>query len=65
VSLLCEVATCQFPDPEKYHDMLQNVQTEWKLSHDLIVSCTKHNPDERPTMLKVLDELNKIPPKPS
>ena len=62
-SLLCEVATCQFPDPVKYNDMLQQVQTESKLIHNLIISCTKHNPDERPTMLQVLDELSKIPPK--
>ena len=59
--LLCEVVTCQFPDPVKYQDMLQQVQTQWPFIHDLIISCTKHNPDERPTMLQVLDKLNTIP----
>ena len=59
--LLCEVATCQFPDPVKYHDMLQQVQTQWQFIYDLIISCTKQNPDDRPTMLQILDELNRIP----
>ena len=56
--LLCEIAICQFPDPGKYQDLLRQVQTQWKFIYDLIVSCTKHNPDERPTMLEVLDKLN-------
>ena len=58
--LMCEVVTCQIPDSLKYLDMLQQIQTEWPFMHDLIVSCTKRNPDERPTMLTVLDTLNKI-----
>ena len=59
--MLCEVITCQLPDPVKYRDMLQQVQRQWQFMYDLIVSCTKHNPDERPTMLQVLDRLNKLP----
>ena len=59
--LLCEVVTCQFPDPAQYHDMLQQVQINWQFMYDLIVLCTKRNPDERPTMLQVVDELNKLP----
>ena len=56
--LLCEVVTCQLPDPVKYRDMLKQVQTQWLFIYDLIISCTKHNPDNRPTMLQVLDKLN-------
>ena len=56
--LLCEVVTCQLPDPVKYQDMLKQVQTQWLFLYDLIISCTKHNPDIRPTMLQVLDKLN-------
>ena len=59
--MLCEVINCQLPDPVKYRDMLQQVQRQWEFMYDLIVSCTKHNPDERPTMLKILDRLNNIP----
>ena len=59
--MLCEVINCQLPDPVKYRDMLQQVQRQWQFMYDLIVLCTKHNPDERPTMLQVLDRLNKLP----
>ena len=59
--LLCEVVVCQFPDPAHYHDMLRQVQTQWQSLYNLIVSCTRRNPDERPTMLQILDELNSVP----
>ena len=56
--LLCEVVACQFPDPVKYHDLLRQVQTQWQFIYDLIVSCTRNDPDKRPTMLQILDKLN-------
>ena len=59
--LLCEVITAQLPDPEQYLDRLKQVKVQSIHLHSLIVSCTKHNPDDRPTMARVLDELNKIP----
>ena len=55
--LLCEVVTSRFPDPAQYHDMLGQVQREWPFMHDLILSCTKYNPVERPTMTMVLTKL--------
>ena len=60
--LLCEVITKQLPeDPTKYRSMLQQVQSQWPYMYDLIVSCTKRDPNERPTMAQVLDQLNKLP----
>ena len=60
--LLCEVITKQLPeDPAIYRQMLQQVQSQWLFMYDLIVSCTKRDPKERPTMAQVLDKLNKLP----
>ena len=60
--LLCEVITRQLPeDPTIYRQMLQQVKTQWLFMYDLIVSCTKRDPNERPTMAQVLDKLNKLP----
>jgi len=56
--LLCEVGTSQFPDPDHYEDMLKQVQHEWPSLHDLIVACTRYNPDERPTMAEILARLS-------
>ena len=59
--LLCEVITARLPDPEQYLDRLQQVKGQSVSLHSLIVSCTKRNPDDRPTMARVIDELNRIP----
>ena len=60
--LLCEVITKQLPENStKYRHMLQQVQTQWLYMYDLIISCTKHDPNERSTMAQVLDKLNKLP----
>ena len=60
--LLCEVITKQLPeDPTIYRQMLQQVKSQWLFMYDLIVSCTKRDPNERPTMAQVLDKLNKLP----
>ena len=56
--LLCEVVTSQLPDPDQYQDMLRQVQRQWPFMHKLIISCTQHNPDERPTMAEVLAKLS-------
>ena len=59
--LLCEVITCQLPDPARYQSMLRQIQSQWQFMHELIVVCIKRNPEERPTMAQVLDKLNKLP----
>ena len=56
--LLCEVVTSRFPDPVQYQDMLGQVQRQWPLMHNLIVSCIQTNPGERPTMAEVLTKLS-------
>ncbi len=60
--LLCEVITNQLPIRDDYRGMLQQVQRQWPFMYNLIVSCTKRTPEERPTMAVVLSELNKIAP---
>ena len=59
--LLCEVITCQLPDPQHFWSMLQDVKRQWTFMHDLIVSCTQHSPEDRLTMAQVLDKLNQLP----
>ena len=59
--LLCEVITCQLPDPQHFWSMLQEVKRQWTFMHDLIVSCTQHSPEDRLTMAQVLDKLNQLP----
>ena len=59
--LLCEVCTCQLPDPAQYQSMLKEVQTQLPFMYELIVHCTKRSPSQRPTMAQVLDKLNQHP----
>ena len=56
--LLCEVVTSRLPDPDQHQEMLGQVQLQWPFMHKLIISCTCHNPDERPTMAEVLAKLS-------
>ena len=59
--LLCEVITSHLPDPAQYRSMLQQVQRQWPLMYRLIIACTKHNPNERPTMATLFTELDALP----
>ena len=59
--LLCEVITAQLPDPELYLERLEQVRGQSASLHGLILSCTKPNPDHRPTVAWVIDELYTIP----
>ena len=59
--LLCEVITCQLPDPQRLWSMLQEVKSKWSFMHDLIASCTHHSPEDRLSMAQVLDKLNQLP----
>ncbi len=60
--LLCEVITNQMPASDDYRSMLQQVQRQWPFMYNLIISCTKRKPEDRPIMAAVLSELNKITP---
>ena len=59
--LLCEVIASQAPKPSHFWSMLQQVRSQWPFMHGIIVSCTNHSPDERPTITEVLDKLNELP----
>ena len=59
--LMCEVLTAKLPDPEHYLERLELVKGQSPRMHVLIVSCTNPNPDQRPTMASVIDQLHKFP----
>ena len=58
--LVCEVITAEQPDPELYLERLEQVRHLSHPMHDLIVGCTDRDPQNRPRMAVVIDELNKI-----
>ncbi len=55
--LLCEVITKTFPSEENYWGMLEEVERDYPQFHDLINNCTQESPDNRPTMVQVLNLL--------
>ena len=59
--VLVEVITKTMPSLENRHELFAQVQSKWKMMHDLISQCTQLHPQNRPTMLVVLNTLNKIP----
>ena len=60
--LLGEVVTQQLPDPDRLQRMIQQVRMHWPQLHPLVTGCIQHNPDRRPTMAYILEELNKLTP---
>ena len=60
--LLGEVVTQQLPDPDRLQWMIQQVQRQWPQLHPLVAGCIQHNPDRRPNMAYILQELNKPTP---
>ena len=60
--LLGEVITQQLPDPDRLQWMIQQVQRQWPQLHPLVTGCIQHNPDRRPNMAYILQELNKLTP---
>ena len=61
--LLCEVITKTFPSEENYWGMLEEVERDYPQFHNLINNCTQESPDNRPTMIQVLNllENDKMP----
>ena len=57
--LLCEIMTCRFPDPPVFQEMLQHVRSRAPFLHELILSCIKKDPDNRPTIKQVIELLDK------
>ena len=58
--LLCETVTCQFPEQNFFHGMLQQVCTQSPPLHGLIVSCLKRDPADDPAMKQVIQQLDNI-----
>ena len=56
--LLCEVMTCCFPDNDVFEEMLQQVHSRSSHLHDLILSCTKEDPNSCPTMKDIIEHLD-------
>lgn len=59
--MLCEVATSTFPEAKKLPSMLEQVSANWSQLHQIIISCIKDNPDDRPTMAKIVGALREFP----
>ena len=59
--LLCEVVTCQFPERQLFRGMLQQVRTQSQPLYELVASCIKKDPQDRPTMKQVIQQLDRLP----
>ena len=59
--LLCEVMTCQFPERQVFREMLQRVHTQSQPLHSLILSCLNRNPEDRPTIKHIIQQIDAIP----
>ena len=55
--MLCEVATCTFPETKKMPSMLEQVSSNWSQLHQIIILCIKDNPEDRPTMARIISAL--------
>ena len=56
--LLCEVLSNRLPDPGAFPSMLQSMAKDWPLMHQLISSCVEQDPNKRPPMSYIVDQLN-------
>ena len=59
--LVCEVITCQQPNPETRHRIIEQVRERWRAMYDLVVECVCERPEDRLSMGEVLKVLNSIP----
>ena len=60
--VVCEVTTSRFPSQENYRAMFQQVQRDYPQVCELVVQCTKRDPNDRPSMAEVLVELSNMLP---
>ena len=56
--LLCEVALREFPNPATLHEMKAKMKTKHPILHSLVLTCTENEPEQRPTMSRIMEELN-------
>ena len=55
------IATCTFPEAKKMPSILEKVSANWSPLYRMIVSCIKDNPEDRPTMARIVDMLRELP----
>ena len=58
--LICEIVTGDFPSDSGLYRMLLSVKQRWPSIHRLTVECVDHNVQERPTIKKVLQNLETV-----
>ena len=58
--LLCEVITCRFPEHQIFHVLLDQVRSSGGSLHSLVVSCATKDPEKRPTMKQIIEQLDHI-----
>ena len=55
--LMCEVITKELPDPEKLAATLAKVKKTWPQMHTIIKDCIEKDPEKRPMMSYILEQL--------
>ena len=58
--LFCEIIMCQFPHEEIFHHLLKQIEIWSPLMHQLILQCISEDPQDRPTMKQVIQQLDSI-----
>ncbi|XP_019850040.1 PREDICTED: probable serine/threonine-protein kinase DDB_G0271682 [Amphimedon queenslandica] len=61
--LLCEVITCRFPEHQIFRVLLDQVRSSGGSGsslHSLVVSCGTKDPEKRPTMKQIIEQLDHI-----
>ena len=56
--LLCEIMTCQFPDPDQFLVLLKTVDTSSPPIAQLIRTCIEEEAENRPTIRTVIQQLD-------
>ena len=59
--MLCEVVTRTFPEAAKFQLMLEQISAKLLWLHQIIISCTKGNPEYRPTIARIIVGLRELP----
>ena len=58
--LLCEITLREFPNPATLHEMMAKMKARGASLHSMMQKCILKEPTQRPTMAKILQDLNEI-----
>ena len=58
--LVSEVVMQELPNPSRLQEMVREVRSQCPQIHPLVISSIQYNPDDRPTMTYILEELEKL-----